>query len=412
MRVLWLSDGGVATGFARATHGLADRLVLDHGHEVHILATNYRGDYYDTPCRLYVPTLLDRNDFHGKSRIVEMLGKVEPDVVVILKDPFEMAGLLFRNEQYDPENMLLRYRPLVTYQPRDGMFSPKTWDVLRSIKIEGEDHPVSRQVAMSKFGQAQMPGSDLVYHGVDTTIFRQASTKEPLFTSEGHRITNRREAKEVFGHNPDSFVVLRIDTNSPRKDYASTWKALVPVMRKHDDIVAHFHCSGNTLSGGVSMPALWTRDLETASRFNLSARMDTYDNWDIRDLVVLMNAADLFVSTSQGEGFGLTIAEAMACGLPVIAQNVSAIPEVVGPGGVLIEPGFPVTAPGGQEMWAADVPAFSEAIEDLYLNQSKRRDLGYKAISHIRKTFDWDVEAAKMNAIISEEAQAAELRVA
>ena len=43
----------------------------------------------------------------------------------------------------------------------------------------------------------------------------------------------------------------------------------------------------------------------------------------------LYNSADILISASIREGFGLAIAEAMACGLPVVAANNSAIPELV-----------------------------------------------------------------------------------
>jgi len=42
------------------------------------------------------------------------------------------------------------------------------------------------------------------------------------------------------------------------------------------------------------------------------------------------HAADLFVYPSLYEGFGLPVAEAMACGVPVVTSNASSLPEVVG----------------------------------------------------------------------------------
>ncbi|HEY7351019.1 MAG TPA: glycosyltransferase family 1 protein [Ktedonobacterales bacterium] len=45
------------------------------------------------------------------------------------------------------------------------------------------------------------------------------------------------------------------------------------------------------------------------------------------------HAADLFVYPSLYEGFGLPVAEAMACGVPVVTSNASSLPEVVGDDG-------------------------------------------------------------------------------
>jgi glycosyltransferase involved in cell wall biosynthesis len=56
------------------------------------------------------------------------------------------------------------------------------------------------------------------------------------------------------------------------------------------------------------------------------------------DLIYLYNAASLFVFPSFKEGFGLPPLEAMACGVPVIASNVTSLPEVIGDAGILVNP--------------------------------------------------------------------------
>ncbi|MFQ5456260.1 MAG: glycosyltransferase family 4 protein [Nitrospirota bacterium] len=56
------------------------------------------------------------------------------------------------------------------------------------------------------------------------------------------------------------------------------------------------------------------------------------------ELPIFYNMADIFVYLSSYEGFGLSILEAMACCTPVIASNISSIPEVVGDSGILVNP--------------------------------------------------------------------------
>lgn len=56
------------------------------------------------------------------------------------------------------------------------------------------------------------------------------------------------------------------------------------------------------------------------------------------DLPYLYNSAYLFLNVSLREGFGIPILESMACGTPVITSNISAMPEVAGDRGILVNP--------------------------------------------------------------------------
>ncbi len=52
----------------------------------------------------------------------------------------------------------------------------------------------------------------------------------------------------------------------------------------------------------------------------------------------IYSGADVFVSPSLYEGFGLPPLEAMACGVPVITSNTSSLPEVVDNAGIMVDP--------------------------------------------------------------------------
>ncbi|GIW79862.1 MAG: hypothetical protein KatS3mg105_1669 [Gemmatales bacterium] len=67
------------------------------------------------------------------------------------------------------------------------------------------------------------------------------------------------------------------------------------------------------------------------------------------------NLADIYVSASEHEGFGIPLAEAMACGKPVVAAYAAAVPSVVGPGGRF----FPV---GDHRMFAQHVAALLQSL--------------------------------------------------
>lgn len=84
----------------------------------------------------------------------------------------------------------------------------------------------------------------------------------------------------------------------------------------------------------------------------------------------LLSMADLFVFPSLYEGFGLPPLEAMACGTPVIASNLTAVPEVVGDAAVLVNP--------------LDVDELSGAIGDLSGDLEKREYYSQKGLERSR----------------------------
>ena len=382
-KILWIADGGSTTGFARVTHAIGERLVTKYGHEIHVIATNYHGDPYPTSMLLYVPDINVPKDIYGMSRFIELLNKVNPDVVVMLNDPQVVMRQLFEN-RFDPERLMVQHFPILLYQPVDGYDLPKRYDILGKA---------TNRIAMSAFGQEAMPGSKLVYHGVDTDQFWPVSSQQPITLSTGVTVRSKEECKEAIGLPRDMFVVGRVDANTGRKDYGALWKALLPVMRRHADVVAYFHCKAQNARTGIDLAALISRDPDTEDRFRWPGDFDAVHGYSQQDLNAVYNSFDVFVSTSRGEGFGLTIAEALACGIPVIAQKASSIPEVVGPGGELIDPIGEITVPFGHDQKLADIGAFSEAIEHAYFSRGWRRERGRAGRDHVTSSFSWDVAA-------------------
>ena len=82
------------------------------------------------------------------------------------------------------------------------------------------------------------------------------------------------------------------------------------------------------------------------------------------ELPKVMGAAEALVFVPWFEGFGIPVLEAMACGVPVIASNVTSLPEVCGDAALaLVSPGNPEEI--AQAMWAAehDLEARTAACE-------------------------------------------------
>jgi glycosyltransferase involved in cell wall biosynthesis len=105
------------------------------------------------------------------------------------------------------------------------------------------------------------------------------------------------------------------------------------------------------------------------------------------DLPGYYAACDVFVlpSVTRQEAFGLVLAEAMACGKPVISTNFSGMPYVVGDGGVLVAP--------------KDPEALAGALDKVLGDDRLAYHLSTKGLSRVGELFSRDVVCAKIEEI-------------
>jgi glycosyltransferase involved in cell wall biosynthesis len=105
----------------------------------------------------------------------------------------------------------------------------------------------------------------------------------------------------------------------------------------------------------------------------------------------LLGGADALVYPSLYEGFGLPVLEAMACGTPVIASDVAALPELIDGAGVLIDP--------------SDPDGLAERIGDVMADDELRGRLRAAGIERA-SGYAWDETARRTAAVLREAADA------
>jgi glycosyltransferase involved in cell wall biosynthesis len=111
------------------------------------------------------------------------------------------------------------------------------------------------------------------------------------------------------------------------------------------------------------------------TRLGLEDRVDWQPYADDDELPALYRGARMLLVPSLAEGFGLTALEAMACGTPVVASNTSALPEVVGDAGLLIDP--------------YDAMAIAEAMESLFADDRLAKELRERGLARAPR-FTWE----------------------
>ena len=125
-------------------------------------------------------------------------------------------------------------------------------------------------------------------------------------------------------------------------------------------------------------------------KWGLQSRVTFTGRVSTEELARLYNRTEILVSPSMYEGFGLPAAEAMACGVPVVATTAGAFPEVIADG----ETGWLVT-PG-------DARALAGAIKRLMADPEQRAKMGAAARRRMQERFTWRETARKTVALYEE----------
>jgi glycosyltransferase involved in cell wall biosynthesis len=138
-------------------------------------------------------------------------------------------------------------------------------------------------------------------------------------------------------------------------------------------------------------PAAYEEHLRRSIPPSLADRVVFRDDVPQADLVEAYRDADVFVFPSAwNEPFGMPVAEAMACGVPVVATRGGGIPEFVehGRSGLLVERGNPL--------------ALAEAVVTLLDQPEHRRVLGRAGRDRIERELTWDHVAGRLGEKIEE----------
>lgn len=211
---------------------------------------------------------------------------------------------------------------------------------------------------------------DCVAHGFDPDRLRLVpwgATTHEVTDADRYRVRDRYRLDRPY--------VLWVGTIEPRKNLPTLLEAMRRLQPSDVELV---------LVGPIG----WHEQLEGHIE-GIGSKVRQLGFVPAEDLPALYDGARLFCFPSRREGFGLPALEAMAQGTPVIAGRGTAVAEVVGDGGITVDP--------------LDVDGWAGAIGALLDDDGERERLAGRA--RIRAAgFTWDRCAEQMAAVYHEAA--------
>lgn len=281
-----------------------------------------------------------------------------------------LAHIIFF-DYFSPVTWIVRaagVKHIIYEMQNSGVFRATSWKrrLLRA-RTKLMTAPMTRVIAISEFVKEQIVKAGIAkekiivrYLGVDTERFTpDASSKEEWISKfnlpPGHIIASTVSYLRPF-KNPDILVEAFRDLKTRN----------VPV---------RLFVAG----GGEMLP-----DLKELSK---KLDVEDYIHWlgNVSDPKSLLQASDMFLLVSTGEAFGLVLAEAMACAVPIVGTRSGSLPEVVAEG----QTGLLVPARNYEEL--------ATAIQALSTDTTLRRNMAAQALERVKSHFT--VEDAVMKTL-------------
>jgi len=207
-----------------------------------------------------------------------------------------------------------------------------------------------------------------IYHGINGESFK------------ARRKSINKEFESVI-KNYGKYI-LSVSTIYPHKNF----EVLIRAYKRLNEELKQ-DCPKLIIAGKKEFPEYYTKLAEMVKKFELYDKVVFTGKVKYKYVPYLYKNALVFVLPSILETFGHTLIEAMSSGIPIVAANSTAIPEVVGEGGILFNPNDPVE--------------LSEKIKMVLQDQKLRQKLindGFKRV----KDFSWKKTAKETLSVLEE----------
>jgi len=333
--ILCLMDYGkdTRTGFATVSSNIKREIKKAYGEQVSldILGINHYGEDYveEDGTRVFSAKINDvKNDDFGRYYFLKMVQEGDYDGIFIIQDLGVIHPIIpilesIKQKKKEANKKLFKS---IWYFPVDcHLFATLTrhlefFDVVVTYTEFGRDE-------ILKFRPDLKGKIKVVNHGNNPKDFYPLSEEE-----------KKKFRKEYFGKNADKLIITNVNRNQPRKDIPNTIFGFIEAKRdwKQNGLIKepflYLHCMPKDPLGHDLRAILMQTQLVEYKDFMLLPKQYEENLLGVDMLNGIYNASDIFITTTLGEGWGLTITEAFATKLPVIAPNTTSIKEISGEG--------------------------------------------------------------------------------
>lgn len=361
LRILFSSNAPYSSsGYAQQMADLLPRL-RKQGYEIGIV--NFYGQEGGIFALDDIVMFPKMGDLWGTDAVVAHQRHFNPDCVITFQDVWVM----------DPGNTR-QYKNWIPMVPVDHEPVPPA--VFERLKM------AYRVLTHTHFGH-----NELQKRGMHSTYIPLLVDTEVYKPSE----KSKAELKKSMGIPEDIFLfgmVAANKDNPPRKSFQEAMDAFKMFHDVHPKSGMYFHTILNQQGGFPIDEYAKTLGIE-----NCIYHCDPYEQlYRIKkpDMAQIYSAFDCLLAPSRNEGFGVPVIEAQSCGVPVIVNKTTAMPELVDPGvtGEICEYAYKYYTPLLSYVFVPDTNSLYKKMEKIF--NADRKKMGDKAREFMLKNYDLD----------------------
>lgn len=328
IKILFYGDSPtVATGFGTVSRGILTNLYKTGKYDIKVMGINYWGDPHNFPFPIWpigIGSMGPNNqpDPYGRRRSFDMMMSPENefDILFMIQDSFILDYMTTPTpEGRRPLEALKAHKGIasVVYYPVDGV-PKKEWidSMAMHDKVVTYTNFARRE---SLIKRPDLEGKiDVIYHGVNPKNFHPISKQEVIDFR-----------KHFFAAHAGKFIVTNLNRNQQRKDIPTTLLAFKEFKKLRPNSMIYLHMAQKD-QGWDIVELCKSMNLQINGDVILPANFGPNQGFPIEYVNLIYNASDVVMSTTLGEGWGLSCTEAMACKRPVVFPNNTSLTEIIG----------------------------------------------------------------------------------
>ncbi len=385
--ILWISNNPLTvTGYALVTREVCERLVEKYN--VVVLSNNYIG----TPINYKGFWVRQRSDM-GMDLIQQYIDNLKPEYVISLDDTFSQ----FRENMHRID---FKDSKLVMYVPIDGDRIPFTG---HAVLDKADAIVPMSNYAKDEIEKEGYTCEDAIWHGVDIKLHK------PLGKEEKTKI------RKNLGFTDNDFVIFNVARNSPRKMNMLLLLAQAKIAKRNPRVKFFNHISmANSVD--MNLPDFIQRVIPIEYGEEYKGLLGTQIlfspfaqslNTGVDDAMMakFYGMADLHLSCTSGEGFGLFTVQSEACGVPTVCTDFTTTKELVthtpvGQCGLGIKPSALLYSSFGVQHALVDIDDAVVQVEKMMKSKRLYEKCKKNSLKFVEKHLDWDVISKEWIALL------------